>query len=422
MRQAVVLGKPDTKRTHYLGRAAREAGLHVLFLDWDRWREDFPEGETFLKIDPPVWDNCSLERLGDLVGGYEGQLREIQKLARFRDVEFLNEPGAIMALLDKQVCKETLVKAGLAVSEEVRSDDSNSVSEKGRSAKAAAGASGAGQPEGGVSGAGWPEGGASGVGQPEGRERDDERKRQSGTERIDNVDQLLEVMRVRRAYQVFIKPVYGSGAAGVAAFRWQPLTGKMVLYTCARERSDEEGDGLGEGLVNTKQLQRITDSRRVLSMAGKLLRLGCIVERWYAKAEYQGFSYDLRAVVQDGRMDFCLARLSKGPITNLHLNNHPLELGMLGLPGKTLDELEGLCRNAVGCFPGLRSAGIDILLERGSLRPRIIEMNAQGDLIYQDIYGENVIYRRQAELMRQACGKKAERADATGVRQESRKS
>lgn len=395
MRQAVVLGKPDTKRTHYLGRAAREAGLHVLFLDWDRWREDFPEGKIFLKIDPPVWDNCSLERLGDLVGGYQRQLREIQKLARFRDVEFLNEPRAIMALLDKKVCKETLVKAGLAVSEEIRPEGSNDVPEKGRSAKAGAGASGAGRPEGGALGAGW----------PEGRGRDDVRERLPGAELIGDVAQLLEVMRARRTYQVFIKPVCGSGAAGVAAFRWQPLTGKMILYTCARERSGEEGDGLDEGLVNTKRLQRITDSRQVLSMAGKLLRLGCIVERWYAKAEYRGFSYDLRAVVQDGRMDFCLARLSKGPITNLHLNNHPLELGMLGLPEKVLGELEELCRNAAGCFPGLRSAGIDILLERGSLRPRIIEMNAQGDLIYQDIYGENGIYRRQAEMMRQACGR-----------------
>ena len=40
------------------------------------------------------------------------------------------------------------------------------------------------------------------------------------------------------------------------------------------------------------------------------------------------------------------------------------------------------------------------MLERGSLKPRIIEMNAQGDLLYQDIYGENVIYQRQVEIMK----------------------
>ncbi len=155
--------------------------------------------------------------------------------------------------------------------------------------------------------------------------------------------------------------------------------------------------------MNTKQLQRFTDSRQVLSMLEKLLRLGCIVERWYAKADYQGYSYDLRAVVQDGRMDFCLARLSKGPITNLHLNNRPLELDALGLSHIVMEEIQDLCQRSMKLFPGLRSAGIDILLERGSLKPRIIEMNAQGDLIYQDIYGKNVIYRRQAEMMRAAC-------------------
>lgn len=132
----------------------------------------------------------------------------------------------------------------------------------------------------------------------------------------------------------------------------------------------------------------------------KILKLGCVVERWYAKAEYQGYSYDLRAVVQDGKMDFCLARLSEGPVTNLHLNNHPLEFKALGLSGTVAEELEELCRRGMEVFPGLRSAGIDILLEKGSLKPRIIEMNAQGDLIYQDIYGENVIYKRQAEMIR----------------------
>ena len=57
------------------------------------------------------------------------------------------------------------------------------------------------------------------------------------------------------------------------------------------------------------------------------------------------------------------------------------------------------------CFPGLRSAGIDILLEKGSLRPRIIEMNAQGDLIYQDIYHENVIYSQQVRMIKKWLNK-----------------
>ena len=66
---------------------------------------------------------------------------------------------------------------------------------------------------------------------------------------------------------------------------------------------------------------------------------------------------------------------------------------------ENIEEIKELCKEAVALFPGLNMVGIDVLLEKGSLRPRIIEMNAQGDLIYQDIYGENMIYGEQIEVL-----------------------
>ena len=105
--------------------------------------------------------------------------------------------------------------------------------------------------------------------------------------------------------------------------------------------------------------------------------------------------------MQEGEPAFLLARLSKGPITNLHLNNHPMEVSGLGLPGRVQKEAAELCRRAMDCFPGLSGAGIDLLPERGRLSLRVIEMNAQGDLMYQDIFHENRIYRHQAARMRQ---------------------
>ncbi len=156
--------------------------------------------------------------------------------------------------------------------------------------------------------------------------------------------------------------------------------------------------------MNTKRLRRFSKPEEIIPLLNRILSLDCVVERWYVKEEYQGYSYDLRAVVQEGDIDFLLARLSKGPITNLHLNNRPLEAGMLGLPASVLESVEEICRKSMKCFAGLRSAGIDILLERGSLKPRIIEMNAQGDLIYQDIYHQNRIYSHQAEMMKEWIG------------------
>lgn len=393
MRQAVLLGSPGTKRTIYLEKGAEAEGISFRLLDWKKFpfrsadspasplrkdlvlKNDFRDdtaladpfwNETarenvFLKIDPPLWESCCLDELNILARDYEKKLQWLAELGKKRQITFLNKPEDILALLDKRACKRRLAEAGIPVTEELD----------------------------GIGRAVFPMAETlDGVGQAV----------LPVAETLDGVgraDLLLGSMERRRIFQVFIKPVCGSGAAGAAAFRWQPRSGRMILYTCAME-NPETGR-----LVNTKRLRRFTDRKQVLSMIGRLLELGCIVERWYAKAEHNGFSYDLRAVVQDGRMDFILARLSSGPITNLHLNNHPLKGNELGLPCHVMEDVEQLCIRAAGCYPELRSVGIDVLLEKGSLRPRIIELNGQGDLIYQDIYDQNRIYLHQAEMMKE---------------------
>lgn len=357
-RHAVLLGNPDTKRTIYLEQAAERTGLPVLFLDWKEWKERLPDGDLFLKVDPPLWKSCSLEELNGLVRVYRQELMELLHLSEKRNegsIEFFNHPMDILELLDKRACKKTLMRAGIPVTEEL--DIINL--QAGETAYVA----------------------------------------------VDRAEYLLEIMRQQRVSQVFIKPVYGSGAAGVSAFRYQPKTGRMALYTCAVGKQQDCGrteyDGRIDGrLLNTKKLRRYSEPDEIRGILDRILQMGCIIERWYAKAEYEGMSYDLRVVMQEGRMDYLLARLSNGPITNLHLNNHPLEVEKLGLSDKVLEAVQEVCRRSMECYPGLRSAGIDILLEKGSLQPRVIEMNAQGDLIYQDIYHENSIYGHQTEMMK----------------------
>ena len=371
MSRAVLLGVPDTRRTTYFMQAAAQAGLPLLFLDWNDWQDragDLAEGGVWMKIDPPFWDSCALGELDDLAGAYKRRLGRLAKAGENRAIRFLNHPSAIAELLDKVKCKETLRRAGLPVTEPVAGTfrGGSTAEMAGRFCLNASDGSGSGS--------------------------------FSGVSPVDyaivrNAEQLLQIMRDRGISQVFIKPVNGSGAAGVSAFRLQRGSGRMALYTCAVRRQD--GD-----LVNTKRLRRFSEPAEVLSLLDSLLLTECIIERWYAKAGYQGYSYDLRAVVQGGRVDVLLARLSKGPVTNLHLNNRPLDSGALSLPAAVLDEIADICQRAMALYPGLFSAGIDILLEKGSLKPRIIEMNGQGDLIYQDIFHDNIIYRRQAEFLK----------------------
>ncbi len=207
-----------------------------------------------------------------------------------------------------------------------------------------------------------------------------------------NVEELLELMERRRCYSVFVKPRYFSGAAGVAAFRVHPKRDKFCLYTSCQLIKNQ--------LANTKKLLRTENPKEICHLLDRLLALDCVVERWHPKANFHGKSFDLRVVFQFGHVAFIVARQSPGPITNLHLNNQALPAKSLGLASPILDEIETICAQACSVFPGLSMAGIDILLERGTLRPRIIEMNGQGDLIYQDIYGENLIYREQARHLR----------------------
>lgn len=344
MRQAVILGCPGTKRAVYLKKAAEREGLPITFVDWEEWNacQCLPAAkELFVKIDPPVWTSCFLGELNQLADGYIRQLEALGRLAQTRSIAFLNTPLAITQLLDKRACKARLRQAGLPVTEALRMPASADGDENGKFA----------------------------------------------------AEQLFEEMRRQRMHQVFIKPVKGSGAAGVSALRRQPHTGQMALYTCALQEDST--------LVNTKRLRRFSRTEEVVPLLERILALDCIVERWYVKAEHQGFSYDLRAVVQDGRLDFLLGRRSKGPITNLHLNNQPLDIAELGLPEQTFETIVQLCRKSMETCAGLRSAGIDILLEKGSMQPRIIEMNAQGDLIYQDIYHENSIYCHQVAMMKE---------------------
>lgn len=354
MRRAILLGVPDTKRTLYLKRAAAQAGLPLFFWDWDNWGQLQAGSRTpsiseplVVKIDPPRWDSPALNDLNCLAGTYQKRLRQLEEAADTFPIRFLNRPSAIMALLDKVQCKETLRRAGLPVTETLAISSSQG---------------------------------------KEGMPAD--------TFLTEDAGQLLAAMQKQGVRQVFIKPVNGSAAAGVLAFRLQKSSGRMALYTCAMAHPQK-------GLINTRQLRCFSDQKQIFPILNQILAAGCIVERWHAKSSYQGYSYDLRAVVQGGSCDFLLARLSKGPITNLQLNNRPLPVAMLGLNQRVLHDVTDLCQKAVGLFPGLSYAGIDILLEKGSLKPRIIEMNGQGDLIYQDIYQDNTIYRHQAKLLKQ---------------------
>lgn len=210
-------------------------------------------------------------------------------------------------------------------------------------------------------------------------------------ERVDSAEQLYACMDAEHVLAVFLKPVCFSGAAGIVALRRQRNSGKMAAYTSCIAR-----DG---GVANTKKIHIMREEKAITALIQALIPMDVMAEKWIPKDTVNGKSYDLRVVWQFGKRIYTVVRQSASPVTNLHLNNQAASVAVLGLEQKNWDEIDALCGQAMETVSGLRVAGIDILLEKGNRKPRIIEINGQGDLIYQDIYAENVIYKEQIQWM-----------------------
>ena len=278
---------------------------------------------TIVKVDPPTYHTSDITQLPLLTERY---IRFLKTLDAAQGLTFLNYPSDILATLDKRHCKQVLLKAGIPTTPMLSSA-------------------------------------------------------------ISCYEELVAEMRAQRAYQVFVKPNNGSGAAGVSAFRLNPKQNEVVMYTSVLAD--------GSGFFNTKRMKRITSATQAAAIVNQVLKQGAIVEEWIPKATHNGAGYDLRVVWQFGKVAFIVPRFSKSPITNLHLNNMAGIFDDLRLNSSTISKIDLICSNTMKLFPRLSYAGIDILLTKDSLQPMVIEVNGQGDLIYQDIYAENTIYKQQ---------------------------
>ncbi len=278
-----------------------------------------------IKLDPPVYGSGELGRLPELTGRY---INLLKRLAATEGLRFLNHPNDILTCLDKKQCKQRLMQAGIPTTPLL-------------------------------------------------------------ADNLTGFDQLLDTMRSKEVYRVFIKPNLGSGAAGIIALHAHPKDDKMTMYTSAYSAS--------KTLVNTKRIIHTANAETIKRTVNQLLQQATVVERWIPKATHNGHCYDLRVLWQFGKVAFTVARMSQSPITNLHLNNMALKFGDLNLSAETIQKVEEVCRKTMLLFPKLSYAGIDVLLVNGSLEPMVIEVNGQGDLIYQDIYAENSIYKQQLQ-------------------------
>lgn len=326
-----LIGEKHTKRYDYFCMACSK--LEIEFEFWDInsnlvYFLDKLKSEDVIKIDPPKYKTSTLQELNGLIHSFKKQL---EKLEYIKGAQFLNKPSAIWKTLDKKQCKKILLKNHIDT-----------------------------------------------------------------TPMLDEIfidfEQLKAYMLTNHIHSVFIKPRFGSGAAGIIAYRIHPHTKKQIIQTCIKKTA--------ERFENTKQVFKISDEAKIEELINFILSQDCIVEKWIPKPKVGDSIYDIRVIFQFGKIDHIIARGSlESSITNLHLNNNLIDIEDLALSEDVLVDIHELCSKAVACFDGLNSAGIDILLKGKKQKPMIIEINAQGDLIYDDIFNENKIYTNQVIRM-----------------------
>lgn len=189
-------------------------------------------------------------------------------------------------------------------------------------------------------------------------------------------DDLIQQMQSEHIQKVFIKPVHGSSASGVIAFR--KMGDKVQAIT-----STEMVDGPhGLELYNSLTVRTYTREQDIATLIDRITNENVIAEEWLPKATLDDRFFDIRVLVIAKKARHAVLRTSRNVITNLHLGNKRGDMqAFINKFGKQpLDEIKTLAERAAACFPDSLYLGIDILLTPDG-KTFVLEVNAFGDLL-----------------------------------------
>lgn len=204
-------------------------------------------------------------------------------------------------------------------------------------------------------------------------------KRLAVPEEILDYDSLHEQMNSKRMHRVFIKLASGSGACGVIAYQINPRTGAEVAITSLGVENYIAKPPL---YYNVKKLQRYTDRSIIKPIINWLLLHGAHTEQWIAKASFGDRTFDIRQLVVSGEACHRVARVSRTPITNLHLLSERYDLEKIGLAEDAQEAVKHTAEAVAAVYSHSAIAGIDVLLSSGSQKPYVVDVNPFGDLLY----------------------------------------
>lgn len=210
---------------------------------------------------------------------------------------------------------------------------------------------------------------------------------------VSSYDELREMLREHDMDRVYLKARYGSSAAGVVAYQRNHL-GQEIAFSTAYCES-----GLATSRVFNRLLPtRLTNRRSIANLIDVLAKQGTYVEQWVPKPRVPGSReehYDVRMVVCAGRARQRVARISRGPLTNLHLGNRRAPADPW-LTAEEIAAMEDAALSVASGFPDSHVVALD-MIPRGN-RSFVLEVNAFGDLLPGALCANSSTYDDQAAL------------------------
>ena len=215
---------------------------------------------------------------------------------------------------------------------------------------------------------------------------------------VHSFDELIERMRSAGWSRVFVKPAHGSSASGAVAFE---VGGARQQAISTAEVVESPG---GLRLYNSRRLQTYRRPAQIARLIDALCRHRVHVERWLPKAGIAGRVFDLRVVVIAGEARQVVVRLSRGPMTNLHLLNERGDPDMVvaRMGAAAWAAARETCERAMACFPQSLYGGIDLLVAPGYQRHAVLEVNAFGDLLPGILWQGQDTYTAEVDAMERA--------------------
>ena len=188
---------------------------------------------------------------------------------------------------------------------------------------------------------------------------------------------LLAAMEREKRLRVFVKPRYGSSAAGIVALA------VSAYGVTAWSPAQVVDSGSARAIYACKRVRKFNRPGEVAALTEAVLSSGAQIEAWIPKAGHDGSTVDLRLLTIAGEPQHLVLRQAGSPITNLHLGARRGEaasfLGRLheGV-WETVCEEAGLFAQR---FPRTLQLSFDIAVPVALNRHYFLEANAFGDLL-----------------------------------------